>query len=232
MRSDCPRTTQEKQPGTFAGKGLRGIPASLLAVLLIAALPLTAAAERGIELTPVAGYRFGSGIDITTGGADTSSRLRFKDSESLGFILNVDLGEAGKQAELYFARQDTTAYSSDVILEPDTRAIDLVIYQLQFGGLYFPGGRNTGGFVSGVAGVTRLDPKDSNLRTHHRASLSLGGGYKFRLTENLLLRLDLRGIYTALDSGGSVFCSGGCRARYDSSGYFQAEAGAGLVIRF
>ncbi|WP_421843347.1 hypothetical protein [Marinobacter algicola] len=45
-------------------------------------------------------------------------------------------------------------------------------------------------------------------------------------------RLDLRGVYTALNSGGSAFCSGGCELRFDSSGYLQVEAAAGLAIRF
>ncbi|CAN0601778.1 unnamed protein product, partial [Ectocarpus sp. 12 AP-2014] len=104
--------------------------------------------------------------------------------------------------------------------------------QLQFGGLYFPGGTTTGGFVSGVAGFTRLDPKPSGLDTHHRASLSLGGGYKWPLNDHLRLRLDLRGLYTVLDSGGAVFCSGGCNVRFESNGFFQVEASAGLVVRF
>lgn len=209
--------------------------ASTLAALALT-LPVLAAAQpstqRGIEISAGAGYRFGSGIDIVTAGAESRGRLRFDDGESLNVVVSFDLGEAGKQGEFYFARQDTTAYSSDAFLAPDTRAVDLVIYQMQFGGLYFPGGKTTGGFVSGVAGVTRLDPRGANLRTHHRGSISLGGGYKLRLADNLLLRLDLRGIYTVLDSGGSVFCSGGCEARFRSDGYFQAEAGAGLVIRF
>lgn len=60
-----------------------------------------------------------------------------------------------------------------------------------------------------MLGVTRLEPDDSRYDTHHRAALSLGGGYQFFLSEQLRLRLDLRGVYTALNSGGSVFCSGG-----------------------
>lgn len=206
-----------------------------LALLGLMAAPLFAvSADKGygIEISPFVGYRMGSGIDIVTAGAESRGRLRFDDGDSLGLVMNVDLKQPGKQAELYFARQDTTAHTSDAFLETDIRAIDVVIYQLQFGGLYFPGGKTTGGFASGVAGVTRLEPRNSDYRTHHRASIALGAGYKFALTEHLLVRLDLRGIYTALDSGGSVFCSGGCTARFESSGFFQAEAGAGLVVRF
>lgn len=212
-----------------------GFSIRILALLaLMAPTSFVASSETGygFEVAPFAGYRLGSGIDIVTAGAESRGRLRFDDGESLGLVVNVDLKQPGKQAELYIARQDTRAYTSDILLEPDIRAIDVVIYQLQFGGLYFPGGKTTGGFASGVAGVTRLEPKSDDYRTHHRASIAIGAGYKLGITEHVLLRLDLRGIYTALDTGGSVFCSGGCTARFESSGYFQAEAGAGLVIRF
>ncbi|SFR75921.1 hypothetical protein SAMN05216203_2830 [Marinobacter daqiaonensis] len=192
---------------------------------------LTTTARAEVELAPHAGFRMGGDVEIRESGSDLTTELSFKDSESFGIVLNVDLDEAGKQMELYFARQETTA-RADVLLTPGTFAVDLTIYQLQFGGLYFPGGRTTGGFVSGVVGVTRLDPKSSGLDEHHRASISLGGGYKLALTESLLARFDLRGIYTALDSGGSVFCDGGCTVRFDSSGFFQAEISAGLALRF
>lgn len=199
---------------------------------LLPLILLPALAHGEIELAPYAGFRAGGEFDIRNNEDNTSSRMEFKDTPSLGLVLNFDLDESGKQGELYFARQDTTAHTADGLLTPDSSAVDVVIYQLQFGGLYFPGGKTTGGFVSGVLGVTRLDPKPSGLRNHHRASISLGGGFKIPINNALLLRLDLRGIYTALDTGGSVFCSGGCTARFESSGYVQVEAGAGLVLRF
>jgi hypothetical protein len=185
-----------------------------------------------ISLAPFTGFRMGSSVDIETAGASATDQIRFRDSDSQGLLLNFDLEEPGKQGELYFGRQSTSARLDNGLFAPDTTSIDLTIYQLQFGGLYFPGGKTYGGFVSGVLGVTRLEPDDSRYETHHRAALSLGGGYQFFLTEQLRLRLDLRGIYTALNSGGSVFCSGGCELRFDSNGYLQVEAGAGLVIRF
>ncbi|WP_417519026.1 hypothetical protein [Marinobacter sp.] len=189
-------------------------------------------AAADISITPFVGYRMGSSIDIESSSASTSDQVRFKDSVSQGLILNFDLQDPGTQGELYFGRQETSAKLDNGFFAPGTQAIDVTIYQLQFGGLYFPGGKSYGGFASGVLGVARLEPDDSAFDTHHRASLSLGGGYQFLINEQLRLRLDLRGIYTALDSGGSVFCSGGCEIRYRSSGYLQVEAGAGLVLRF
>ncbi len=199
---------------------------------LIATLLLSLPAAAEVELTPVAGYRMGGEFDVNNRTDNEDRRVDLEDSVSQGLLLNVDLSEPGKQLEFYLGRQETTARSSEGLLTPTRTSVDLTITQLQFGGLYFPGGTTTGGFVSGVAGVTRLDPKPSGLDTHHRASLSLGGGYKWPLNDHLRLRLDLRGLYTVLDSGGAVFCSGGCNVRFESNGFFQVEASAGLVVRF
>ncbi|MGO1460913.1 MAG: hypothetical protein ACTHYN_03520 [Marinobacter sp.] len=198
---------------------------ALASGLALAASP--AAADIGIA--PFAGYRMGSSVDIESASANTKDQVRFKDTTSHGLTLNFDLPEAGKQGELYFGRQETSAKLDNGQFAPGTQAIDVTIYQLQFGGLYFPGGKTYGGFASGVLGVTR---HNSAYDTNHRLALSLGGGYQFFLSDSLRLRLDLRGIYTALNSGGSAFCSGGCELKYRSSGYLQIEAGAGLVLRF
>lgn len=200
----------------------------VLALLAFASLPTAA----DISLSPFLGYRVSSSVDIESSGASTRDQIRFEDTLSQGLTLNFDLPEAGKQGELYFGQQKTSAKLDNTLFAPDTQAIDVTIYQLQFGGLYFPGGKTYGGFASGVLGVTRLEPDDPAFNTHHRLALSLGGGYQFFISEKLRLRLDLRGIYTALDSGGSAFCSGGCELTYRSSGYLQVEAGAGLVLRF
>ncbi|SFN14898.1 hypothetical protein [Marinobacter pelagius] len=204
------------------------IPLAVLLALTLA--PTPGAAD--ISLAPFAGFRMSSSVNIETAGASTSDQIDFRDSASQGLVVNFDLPEPGKQGELYFGRQSTSARLDNGLFAPSVESIDLTIYQLQFGGLYFPGGKNHGGFVSGVLGVTRLEPDDSGYETHHRAALSLGGGYQFFLTDQLRLRLDLRGVYTALNSGGSAFCSGGCELRFDSSGYLQVEAGAGLAMRF
>lgn len=82
------------------------------------------------------------------------------------------------------------------------------------------------------SGPIRPYPASADDQLHFRNSPSQGLALNFDLTEQLRLRLDLRGIYTALNSGGSVFCSGGCELRFRSDGYLQVEAGAGLVMRF
>lgn len=207
----------------------------ILGGLLLILAPSFVQAE--IELAPYAGFRFGGSFDVSDRKHSAEGELEFDAGKSYGLILNIDLDEPGKQAELYYGRHETTARTSggrlfEAELSEKSAGIDVVIHQLQFGGLYFPGGKNTGGFVSGLLGIARLDPKRAELDNHHRASIALGGGYKILLANNLRLRLELRGIYTALDSGGGVFCSGGCVIRYQSNGYLQVEAGAGLSFRF
>lgn len=201
----------------------------LAAHLVSMSLPSLAVAD--VEIAPFAGFRLGGDIDLRDRASERESRLELDEGGSFGLVVNLDLAEPGKQAELYIARHDTKA-SSILPFAGDTTTLDLMIYQVQVGGLYFPGGQTSGGFVSGVAGVTRLEPKDHEFDSHHRASISLGGGYKLPLTDQLLVRFDLRGIYTVLDSGGAVFCSGGCSVRFESSGYFQGEVSAGLAFRF
>lgn len=144
--------------------------------LVLAACMLPMVAQAGVEVTPFAGFRLGGDFEVRTGGASTTEDLTFDDTRSLGLTLNVDLADPGKQAELYIARQETRVHPSEPIFTPTASALDVVIYQLQFGGLYFPEGGTTGPFVSGVAGLTRLEPKRDGLRDHNRASISPWAG--------------------------------------------------------
>ena len=200
--------------------------------LMLAACLMPMAAQAEVELTPFAGFRLGGDFEVRGAGASTTEDLTFDDTRSLGLTLNMDLAEPDKQLELYLAHQETRVQPSEPIFTPTADAVDVDIYQVQFGGLYFPEGGTTGPFVSGVAGLTRLEPEPDALRDHNRASISLGGGYKLPLQKHLLMRFDLRGLYTVLESGGAVFCSGGCTAVFDSSGFIQVEGSAGLTLRF
>ena len=92
----------------------------------------------------------------------------------------------------------------------------------------------TGGFVSGMVGVTHFDPRGTSLSSETRFAIGAGGGIDYRISDNLGFRLEGRGIATFLDSSGGVFCSSsqGCSAFVDSSVLLQFEALAGLSLRF
>lgn len=199
-----------------------------LPLLLTMTSPLAVA----VEITPFAGFRAGADFEIHDDNRNSQSDLEFDDAAGVGFLVNVDLDQPGKQAELYYSTYLTTASTADNFLSGGRDAVDIRVHQLQFGGLYFPGGKTVGGFVSGVVGLTLFDPEGAGFERDYRPSIALGAGYKVPLNHWLAVRFDLRGIYTALDSGEGVFCSGGCRARFESNGFLQVEADVGLSLRF
>jgi opacity protein-like surface antigen len=135
-----------------------------------------------------------------------------------------------RQIELYLSRQDTHLATSGTFTGDPL--FDLTIDYYHIGGVYMLEGDTVRPFVSGTLGLTRMDPKRSDLTTENRFSLGLGGGAKFFLSKNVGVRLDVRGIFTALSSDTAIFCSGGCAVRVTSSGFLQAELGAALLLRF
>ena len=186
----------------------------------------------GTEVTPFAGYRFADNVQLQTNGATTSDELHFNSGASFGVLVNADLDQPGKQYQLYYAHQVTRASVAQPADFAGLGHFDVVIDRLQFGGLYFPGGQGQGAFVDGTLGVSRLSPRSPDLETEYYPSIALGGGVEIPVNRHFLLRFDLRGLYTALNTGGTIFCSGGCIARVDSKGFFQLEAAVGTTFRF
>lgn len=119
---------------------LRTFPAVLFALILPGP---PAMAEVGVS--PFAGFRISSSVDIETAGASVDDQIHFRDSLSKGLTLNFDLAEPGKQVEVYFSQQSTSVRLDNGLFAPGIESIDLSIYQLQLGGLYFPGGKTTEG---------------------------------------------------------------------------------------
>jgi len=199
-----------------------------LLVLMGLALPCPAQTT----VTPFAGFRFGDGIMLRTSGTTTTDELRIRAGRSEGILLNVDLDTPARRFQLYYSHQDTRANVSQPAEFGGIEQFDLSIDRLQAGGLYFPDGQPRGWFVDGTLGVTRLTPHAAGLETDYYPSIALGTGTQMPLGRHLSLRFDLRGIYTALNTGGAIFCSGGCTARVDSSGFFQVETAVGVGFRF
>ena len=193
------------------------------------------------DIMPFAGMRFGGNVNLVVNGTSAQDgaavsqpegQVRFADRPAYGLVIDHDLNEPGKQWELYYSRQQTHVHTANASALGAVDGFDVTVQALGFGGLYFPGGRPEGGFVSGTLGATQLDPQDSRLDSQYYLSLVLGGGYKLPLTSSLSLRFDVRGLYTVLDSSASLFCAGGCEAKVDSQGFLQVETSAGLAWRF
>jgi hypothetical protein len=182
---------------------------------------------QAVEIAPFIGHRFGGNFQ------DSVSSIGFEvaDAASYGLLLDFDF-EPDKQIEIYMSRQNTQLSTGDQLFTPNP-LFDLTIDYYHIGGLYMlPEGDRVRPFVMGSFGLTRMAPKPANLSVENRFSLSIGGGAKIFFTKNIGMRLDVRGIYTALDSSTEVFCSGGCTIKLTSSGFVQTDISAALMMRF
>ncbi|MFZ5876585.1 MAG: outer membrane beta-barrel protein [Nitrospirota bacterium] len=180
-----------------------------------------------VEITPFAGLRFGGGFE----DANTGTAISLNDSGSYGLAVDFDISP-DQQIEIYLSRQSTTLSADGTFT--GNPLFDLSVEYYHVGGLYLIDVENdrVRPFVSGSFGLTRLNPHGDELSTETQFSLALGGGAKFFITEHVGVRVDARGIYTALNSNGAVFCSGGCAISVQSSGFLQGELSAGVVVRF
>ena len=83
-------------------------------------------------------------------------------------------------------------------------------------------------------GLTRLLPEPAGFSDETRFSASIGAGVKLWLGRHVGIRLEGRGFFTVLDAESRTFCPGNgtCVIRGTSSEIAQAEARAGLILRF
>lgn len=194
-------------------------------VTLLIESSATEPALAGVEITPSINYRFGGGFEDT----NTATNINLDESGGYGLVLDFDL-QPDKQIEVYLSRQRTTMSSGGPFT--GNPLFDVSVDYYHIGGLYLFEWERFRPFISGTLGLTRMDPQRADLRTETRVSFALGGGAKYFFTENLGIRLDLRGIYTAINSNASIFCAGGCAVQVRSNGFLQGELGAGLILRF
>ena len=128
--------------------------------------------------------------------------------------------------DFLFSRQSTE-------LQTTTGANEsLRIDYYQIGGTVFYPQDKLLPFVTGGLGATHISPANDAFSSTTKFSLSVGGGLKFPLSQNIGLRLEARGYGTVVSSGGTILCSGGCVAKFSGSLFMQFEASAGLSIAF
>jgi len=205
-----------------------------LAALIFAALP-SAARGQPIEITPVVGYRYGGSLEAASGtgsGSQSSVELEVDDAAAFGVQLGYGVGEG--EIELLYARQDTQLQTAGLFT--GAPVFDLALETWQIGGTYLFGDDDARArpFVAVGLGLTRLLPEPSGLSDETRFSASFGAGVKLWLGRHFGIRLEGRGFFTVLDSDSQTFCGGanGCVIRTTGSELSQAEARAGLILRF
>ena len=202
-----------------------------------ALIVITPAAARGqmVEITPVAGYRFGGGFTTAAGiePAATAVDFEVEDAASFGVHLGVRVAEDG-ELEILYSRQDTRLGTDELFTgEP---LFDLALETWQFGGnyLFAEEGSRLRPYIGVGLGITRLLPEPADLQDETRFSASFAGGVKVWLGRHVGLRFEARGFFTVLESEGNAFCGTGgeCLVHAKGSDISQGEARAGLVLRF
>ena len=191
----------------------------LLAITILVT-QLTPAYAQDYEITPYIGWRTSSSLE----DAETGETIDLKETDSFGIILSMKKNQ-DTNYDFLFSRQNTELRSSTV-----TESLRIDYYHL--GGTIFYDYDKLHPFVSGGLGATHISPANDAFSSETKFSLSVGGGLKFPLTQNVGLRLEARGYGTVVSSGGTIMCSGGCVAKFTGSLYMQFEALAGLSIAF
>ena len=205
-----------------------------LVVLLLAAAGSAVQAQT-IEITPLVGYRFGGSLQGAPGsgpGSESSVELEVDDAAAFGVQVGYRVGEG--EIELLYARQDTELQTA--ALFAGAPVFELALETWQIGGTYLFGDDDARArpFVAVGLGLTRLLPEPSGLSDETRFSASFGAGVKLWLGRHFGIRLEGRGFFTVLDSDSRRVCDSdsGCLIRITGSELSQAEARAGLILRF
>jgi hypothetical protein len=183
-----------------------------------------------VEVIPLLGFR-GGGEFIDTVD-DTMHTL--ESSDIYGLILSWPY-ERGKNFEVYYSHQSTNLNSITISTPAPNNSADipLTIDYLHFGGTApISDEDKLKTFVSGGLGFSYLSPDYTGAQSDLRASLSIGIGLKWPMTDRISLRLETRGLATLYNNNSAIFCNGGCAIAINGNMFLQGEVFAGLGFRF
>jgi hypothetical protein len=205
----------------------------LLATCLLLIAP---AAARGqvVEITPVAGLRFGGGF--STAGiepTDPAVDYQLEDAAAFGVHLGFRVARDGEVEFLYSRQRTSLARDGLFSGEP---LFDLALETWQAGGNYLFAEEDARlrPYIGLGLGITRLLPEPADLRDETRFCATAAAGVKIWLGRHLGLRLEARGFFTVLESDTDTFChtGEGCLLRATGSDVSQGEVRAGVALRF
>ncbi len=183
-----------------------------------------------VEIIPLLGYRGGGEFIDTV----DETKQTLESSDIYGLILSWPY-ERGKNFEVYYSHQSTKLNSISTSEPAPNNIVDipLTIDYLHFGGTApISDEDNLKTFVSGGLGFTYMSPDYSDAQSDLRASLSIGVGLKWPMTDRISLRLETRGLATLYNNNSAIFCNGGCAISISGNMFLQGEVFAGLGFRF
>jgi len=203
---------------------------------LLACITPVARAQKGFEITPFGGSRFGGIIDETSSNTNTTfDYLTIKSSVNYGAIFDYHLWD-NFEPEFMWNRQPTelAGHVPATGGRMDLTSANLDMYQ--FGFLYSfrrPEAKLKPFFVGGL-GFTHFG-SNGTLDFSNRLSYNMGIGAKYFFNKYVGLRLEGRWAPSRTTTSPTEYCdpfSGFCYAATAANHAEQGEANLGLVIRF
>ena len=207
------------------------------ALLLVTAFAPVATAQSGLEITPTVGYRFNS--TISTDSSAFIDSVDVPGSVSFGLTaefpvhpsLNVEVLWSHQSSDLEVDYRGTPPAGAK------TNIASLNVDTIQVGGLWQSGrsGDKVRGYFDFLLGASILSPS-GNYDTLTRFSMTVGGGAKFRISDNVGVRLGIRWmpVYVNSEDSGYYYCDPywGCYEYYNTNYLSQVDTHVGVIIRF
>jgi len=196
--------------------------------LLLAALPARAQEPSPFQVAAYGGYRVGGSLEDSATGEDRD----LDENASLAIALELRYRSGDERFyQLWYSRQDSAV--DDAL---GNYGVD--VEYLHLGGTIPIGDHERAQpyFAAGLGG-TRFSSSQPGAKNKTRFSGSLAIGVAVPLAEHAAFRFEARGYVTAVDSDTAIFCrsdngTGFCRIVASGSTIVQAEALAGIAIRF
>jgi hypothetical protein len=181
------------------------------------ARPANEQAEWGaVQLNPFAGIQFGGAVTSASG-----RRSSFGAGLDYGGTLDIRLADSWR-VELLYSRQETEFAGP----------FEATVERLMAGVVEERGDGPSRFFGVALLGATRFVPGFSGLASESLFTIGLGLGVKHLFSDHIGVRAEVRGFYAITESGGGLFCSGGCLFTFTSNGLWQGDVTAGLVLDF
>jgi opacity protein-like surface antigen len=204
-------------------------PAFILMVIGLLTAQLATADESPLFQAGLhGGYRLGGGLEDETTGADRD----LEDASSFAVSLELRYAQGDDRFyQLWYSRQATEVNNG-------VDSFDADVEYLHIGGtLPFGGWERLQPYFAAGLGATRFSASIPDADDSTRFSGSMAFGLEIPLAEHAAIRLEARGYLTAVDTTTSFFCrsddgEGACRIVASGSAVFQAEALAGILVRF
>lgn len=204
----------------------------ILAAVAAFVAPAAASAQGSyrFELTPQVSYRWGGTI---SGDSTALFETDLEVDNGVGYGVTFDIPLSRNfQLELLANRQSTELQFDEGLFGGGFDIADVDVDYYHVGMLFQGGNAQVNPFFVVSAGVTRLAPDVPGASSDERFSLSLGGGVKVFVSENVGFRFEGRGFFTAIDDydGG---CYDSCCSCYDydyGDTLSQGQVSAGLIL--